>query len=299
MSLMDTLKASVALEDSKRGRESMNVQAVAVHKPQAAANLAAALAAAQSVMKAAPFDRTNPHFKSKYASLASVVETIRKPLADNDLSYTQTTEIRDGALILVTTLRHSSGETVLSEYPLPAMSKPQELGSALTYARRYSLSALVCIAADDDDDAEGARKSEQVATTAVGKTSAIAKEVFRKLQAEIREHTALDELYQWGANNENKVRKASLPSDWQAQIGAIYQEHVADLKKPKPTIPNPQNDPPGFAKWLDGRLTEFKDGHALSSFTNDTIMPMIEDSFPADREDIMGIIGKHEERLSP
>jgi hypothetical protein len=128
--------------------------------------LSAALAKAQAQMKSVPFDRTNPHFKSKYSSLASVIDTVRKPLADNGLSYTQTTEIREAGVVLVTTLRHASGQWVASEYPLPAVAKPQELGSALTYARRYSLSALACVAADDDDDGEGARSNGQTATAA-------------------------------------------------------------------------------------------------------------------------------------
>lgn len=120
------------------------------------ADLAAALAKAQAGMQSAKFDKTNPHFKNKYASLAAVIDAIRKPLADNGLSYTQATEIREGGLVLVTTLRHATGQWVASEYPLPSAAKPQELGSALTYARRYSLSAIACIAADEDDDAEGA-----------------------------------------------------------------------------------------------------------------------------------------------
>jgi hypothetical protein len=131
--------------------------------------LNAALAKAQAVMKAAPFDKVNPHFKSKYATLASVVETIRKPLADNGLSYTQTTVILDTGLVLLTKLRHTSGQWVASEYPLRSGLKPQEMGSEITYARRYSLSSIVCIAADEDDDAEIAHK----APTAVAKESPI------------------------------------------------------------------------------------------------------------------------------
>lgn len=122
------------------------------------ADLSAALAKAQSAMRAAAFNRVNPHFKSKYADLASVLDAIRKPLADNGLSTTQITEIRDGQFLLVTTLWHASGQWLASEYPLPMNAKPQELGSALTYARRYSLSALVCIASEEDDDANAAQK---------------------------------------------------------------------------------------------------------------------------------------------
>lgn len=128
------------------------------------ADLSAALAKAQASMKAATFNRVNPHFKNRYADLAAVLDAIRVPLADNGLSITQTTEIRDGGFVLVTTLRHASGQSVSSEYPLPVAAKPQELGSALTYARRYSLSAIACIAADDDDDAEGARETGQTSS---------------------------------------------------------------------------------------------------------------------------------------
>lgn len=119
--------------------------------------LAAALAKAQAVMKSAKFNKQNPHFKNRYADLASIIEATRKPLTDNGLSITQATEVNGHGFGLRTTLRHSSGESVDAFYPLPANAKPQELGSALTYARRYSLSSIVCIAADDDDDAEAAK----------------------------------------------------------------------------------------------------------------------------------------------
>ena len=128
------------------------------------AELSTALAKAQSGMKAAVFNKTNPHFKNKYADLTAVLDAIRKPLADNGLAITQTPEMRGEAFCLVTRLCHSSGQWIAGEYPLPAQATPQQLGSALTYARRYSLSAIACIAADEDDDAEGARKDGQVAT---------------------------------------------------------------------------------------------------------------------------------------
>ena len=123
------------------------------------AELAAALAKAQSVMGPAIINRVNPHFKNRYADLAAVFEAVRKPLAESGISFTQTTELRDGAFILRTTLRHNSGQWIASEYPLPLNGKPQEIGSALTYAKRYSLSAMVGIAADEDDDGEATRKA--------------------------------------------------------------------------------------------------------------------------------------------
>jgi hypothetical protein len=123
--------------------------------------IAAALAKAQGAIANATLNRINPHFKSRYADLAAVRDAVRGPLSDNGLALTQTTEIRDGALILVTTLHHSSGQWIASEYPLPAAGRPQEMGSALTYARRYTMSAMLGIAADEDDDANAAESAHK------------------------------------------------------------------------------------------------------------------------------------------
>ncbi len=284
MNLRDTLKASVLLEDSKRERE---------NKP-AAANLATALAAAQSVMKAAPFDRTNPHFKSKYATLASIVDTVRKPLADNGLSYTQTMEIRGDALILVTTLRHISGETVLSEYPLPVMSKPQELGSALTYARRYSLSALVCIAADDDDDAEGARKSEQ--TTTLPKKDA--KAIYTTLQTELDATKSPDELGKWATAN--KARIDVLPPDWRNILRLRYAEHAAAISgKKEDDIPDVTDS--AFLEWIDYSLGAMATQRALNTFWNTAIEPRLLDGagegYVEVKDAALEVFSRHEERI--
>src|SRR5512139_1908518 len=124
------------------------------------ADLSAALVKAQAAMKSAAFNKVNPHFKNRYADLAAIIDAVRKPLTDNNLSFTQTTEVHvDGAFLLVTTLRHASGQWIAGTYPLPRDAKSQELGSALTYAKRYSLSSITGIAADEDDDAEATRKS--------------------------------------------------------------------------------------------------------------------------------------------
>src|ERR1700758_3763009 len=106
--------------------------------------LATALAKAQGAMQNAVMNRTNPHFKSKYADLSSVLEAIRAPLSSSGLSVVQTMQVGERGMILKTTLMHASGQFISTEYPLPSTQKPHEMGSALTYARRYSLAALVC-----------------------------------------------------------------------------------------------------------------------------------------------------------
>jgi len=119
--------------------------------------LAAALAKAQGMMENAVMNRINPHFKSKYADLAAIFDAARKPLSANGLAIVQTI----GDSVLHTRLLHTSGQWIASEHPLPMSGRPQEIGSALTYARRYSLSALIGIAADEDDDATGAEKAHR------------------------------------------------------------------------------------------------------------------------------------------
>lgn len=126
-------------------------------------NLATALAKAQAAMAGAKKDSTNPHFKNKYADLASVWEACRKALTENGLSVIQFTKIvgDDRLTVLVTRLLHVSGEAVEGELPLPAGKNMQEMGSALTYARRYGLSAMVGVAPEDDDgNAASARPTE-------------------------------------------------------------------------------------------------------------------------------------------
>ena len=117
--------------------------------------LATALAKAQGDLKGAKKDSKNPFFHSSYADLASVWDACREPLSKNGLSVVQTTDWVVGeehCLLLLTTLLHSSGQWITGKLLIkPVKDDPQGLGSAITYARRYALSAIVGIAAEDDD----------------------------------------------------------------------------------------------------------------------------------------------------
>lgn len=116
--------------------------------------LGAALAKAQGAMRFAVKDANNPFFKSKYADLSSVVEAIRDALSTNGLSYMQHLHPSEKTEVCVETIiLHSSGQWVSCGTLTVPVSKhdAQGFGSALTYARRYSLSAAVGVVADDDD----------------------------------------------------------------------------------------------------------------------------------------------------
>jgi hypothetical protein len=115
--------------------------------------LAEAMAKAQASIKGALKDSDNPFFKSKYADLASVVEAIREPLAKEGLAYVQVSHDHESAATIETVILHSSGEW-LSCGPVSVpvtKADAQGFGSAMTYARRYSLSAAFGVAPEDDD----------------------------------------------------------------------------------------------------------------------------------------------------
>lgn len=128
-----------------------------------------ALAAAQAEMKNPTFDKVNPHFKSKFASLAAVRDAVVPVLARHGIAMTQTYGFIDGAQLLITTL-HYGDDRIVSQVPLPAYQQPQQWASATTYIRRVSLMAIAGVCGDDDDDAEEAtqtaRKSPQNAAPA-------------------------------------------------------------------------------------------------------------------------------------
>jgi hypothetical protein len=113
--------------------------------------LATALSKAQCDFKEPQLDALNPFFKSKYATLTSVLRAVQHPLSKNGLSIVQTVDSEK----LITTLLHASGQWISSEYPLHVTKRdPQGFGAAVTYARRYSVKALLSLAEEDNDGNE-------------------------------------------------------------------------------------------------------------------------------------------------
>lgn len=136
---------------------------------QSTASVSKALAAAQGDIKAPKKGKTakvkmksGGEYSYSYADLADVIECLREPFAKHGLSQSQAMRAPNGHVEIVTTIRHESGEWVRSYYPLPNYPTPQEMGSAISYGRRYSLTALAGIMAEDDDDGERAQHAEPV-----------------------------------------------------------------------------------------------------------------------------------------
>jgi hypothetical protein len=127
-----------------------------VYRATQSANItkfAAAFVKAQAEIKGAVKDATNPHFKNKYADLSSVMDACKGSLNKHGIAIIQLPERCDaGRVALTTKLLHESGEWIASTGEIPVdRNGPQAYGSALTYARRYFLSAMVGVCAEDDD----------------------------------------------------------------------------------------------------------------------------------------------------
>lgn len=130
------------------------------------AALTVALAKAQAMIQGAAKDSLNPHFKSKYADLASCWDACRDALTKNGLAVVQPVSA-DGPRVTVTTLlTHSSGEWIAEALTMTAtQDTPQAVGSVITYGRRYGLCAMVGIAPEDDDANAASQPRAQSAPT--------------------------------------------------------------------------------------------------------------------------------------
>lgn len=151
-------------------------------------NLAKALSRVQSQLRGAKQDSTNPFFKSQYADLSSVWSACRDLLAENELAVIQTTDVGENhQLIVETTLAHSSGEWISGQIPmLLSKQDPQGIGSAITYGRRYGLSAIVGIC-PEDDDAEGAMGREKPKVTPKASPKEDKGEILKQVFAIVKE----------------------------------------------------------------------------------------------------------------
>lgn len=130
-------------------------------KSEQITEIAKSLVAAQSELKNTPASAVNPHFKSRYTPLDDILDMAREVLPKHGLSVLQSVSGESETITVTTMLMHTSGQWLESD-PLTMKAErttPQGQGSAITYARRYSLSAMLGVATDPDDDGNGAEES--------------------------------------------------------------------------------------------------------------------------------------------
>lgn len=152
-------------------------------------SLTEALAAFQAELPKVAKNSVNPHFKSRYASLEDLSHVVLPLLGKHGLAWTTCPTLTDGGLVLRYELRHVSGVSLTGDYPLPSNVNPQQLGSALTYARRYCLGAVTGVAPDEDDDGNAAATVKQPREEPV-----LSGEQWQELTAKIAKASTRDDL---------------------------------------------------------------------------------------------------------
>ena len=210
------------------------------------AALAAALAKAQGQLEGAKKDSTNPHFKSKYADLSSVVEALKACVPANGLSYVQTVVTSDHGVGVETMLMHSSGEWICGEpFTIPVnKADAQGFGSALTYSRRYSLSAMAGVKADDDDGNAAAAAPADTAGRLLAANingAQISKDVLSSMSAEEQDfiRSVAADVQKQGDNMHHWLEAQNLDTEEKMALWSLLPSNVRSaIKKqaPKPQL---------------------------------------------------------------
>ena len=172
--------------------------------------LSAALAKAQGQMGFAAKDSVNPHFKSKYADLASLWDASREPLTANGLSVIQLPHGDSDKVKLGYLLAHASGQFIGSTGLglTPQQKTPQAVGSCITYGRRYTQAGLTGMTQDDDDGNAASGKHVATPAPAPGKPNAV--EPPRKVDPiEVPFGSAAEEIYTAMDHQKIYVKKAA------------------------------------------------------------------------------------------
>jgi hypothetical protein len=123
--------------------------------------LVAALVKVHNEIEPITKDRTNPHFKNRYATLDAINDTVRPILTKHGLAIVQGGTPSERGISVRTMLLHTSGQWIASVFEMP-MEKPtaQSVGSAITYGRRYGISAILALSTEEDDDGHAASQKK-------------------------------------------------------------------------------------------------------------------------------------------
>lgn len=195
-----------------------------MNKSESIKSLAAALSAAQPQIEGAAKDKTNPHFKSQYSTLSSVADALALPLKNNNLAYVQIAHDREHAAAVETIILHVSGEWLGCGVVAVPVSKldAQGFGSAMTYARRYSLSTAFGVVPEDDDGNQASKAPPRLSAAATAHDAMAEQgpeeqEFLRKIAADVaalldesREDEAAAHLVAQKLDNDEKLAIWSL-----------------------------------------------------------------------------------------
>lgn len=212
------------------------------------AHISPALVAALAAIGGALKDSKNPHFRNDYASLESVIDSAKPVLAEHELAVLQGPgELHGNALTVTTRIVHTSGEWIESDLQIPlAKADPQAAGSAITYARRYGLMAMLGMPAVDDDaeSAHGRDSAPQKAAVVVpsepdwwgaegpGPSAYSAKKdkldlKHEDLRSELDRLATAGEWRDWCATNTPIIK--TMPRQWRSILRAEAEARAKEL----------------------------------------------------------------------
>lgn len=219
-----------------------------MQKSESITELAKSLNQVQATLQAAKKGSENPFFKSTYADLLSVWNACRDSLTSNGLSIVQVAGIDEqGHGYLETILLHTSGEWISGALPLMTIKQdPQAQGSAMTYARRYSLSAIVGLCTEEDDDAEAAMGREKPEThwCSVHKTAFFKKGKMKSYAHPIKDATGEDTGEWCSQHTEGATTNAADNSSLQQEeVHTDETELLIDMDWLKESLKTLNNEP--------------------------------------------------------
>jgi hypothetical protein len=209
----------------------MSEQQMTMERSESIAKIGAALAKAQAAIEGAKKDAKNPHFKSNYATLASIWDACHKQLNAEGIAVVQMPRSADGGVEIETMLVHSSGEWISSRLTMPLADRAtaQQVGSAVTYGRRYALAAMTGVAPDDDDgNAASEAPPERAPKRRVADPEPAAKAASDREYAEWTAKVAeqLDVLKELETVDPKRLRKdAKLPETGRLPLGSLRIFH--------------------------------------------------------------------------
>lgn len=211
--------------------------------------IAGALAKAQGEFGAVLRDKTvtvtmksGGKYTFSYAPLESILHAVKPALSKNGLSLTQAMIVREGKDFVETTLRHASGECLSNSIPLFVRDDgPQAYGSALTYARRYGVTLLLCISADDDDDGNAAEGNSAHTDRSRADNSTAAK-LLASIFKNALKTTSDAEVFR--VHSENNANQELYLDAWQHLTPAERREFKAAIERHKvPNTNRPAREP--------------------------------------------------------
>lgn len=177
----------------------------------------------------------------KYADIADVLTTVLPPLSKHKIAVIQPTEIVNGALFINTRICHESGEWIESQYPVCSINGDhQQMGGAMTYARRYALCSMVGVAADEDIDGQGAATvdnkkqpaSKPSAPKYTGPSKADSRPIYDKLYkgiAQVMREGSYDDLTKWGKTIAKEID--TIHPDWHSQLQTEFSNALVQMKQ--------------------------------------------------------------------